>query len=137
MSPDLVFDDGFLSRNSSSCAPGGATLLKVGLGMYSLILFLIAIFVRPLISTNLMSPPASAGRYRVKASVFSYMWLSASNTGKLSFRDTRASSLAWRGRASAASDQHDHHQTSRIAVVGLVGEAILVVFFGVSVRIEM
>ncbi len=47
MSSGRVMDDGFLSRNSSSCAPGGATLLKVGFGMYSLILFLIAILVRP------------------------------------------------------------------------------------------
>ena len=31
--PTECFDEGFLIRNSSSCAPGGATLLKVGLGM--------------------------------------------------------------------------------------------------------
>ena len=35
----------------SSCAPGAATLLKVGLGMYSLIWFLTVIFVRPFTST--------------------------------------------------------------------------------------
>ena len=41
---------GSCSLNSSSWAPGGATTLKVGLGMYSLILFFSAILVRPLTS---------------------------------------------------------------------------------------
>ncbi len=41
-----------------------------------------AILVRPLTSTYLMSPAYSGGKNFVKASVFSYMWLSASNTGK-------------------------------------------------------
>ena len=62
-------------------------MLNVGFGMYSLILFLIAIFVRPLISTYLITPAYFGGRYRVKASVASYMWLSASNTGYGSLRD--------------------------------------------------
>ncbi len=31
--PMECFDEGFLIRNSNSCAPGGATLLKVGFGM--------------------------------------------------------------------------------------------------------
>src|ERR1019366_244216 len=34
-----------------------------------------------------MKPSYSAGRYFVKASGFSYMWLSASNTGKSRSRD--------------------------------------------------
>src|SRR4051812_32699057 len=92
MSPGFVFDDGFLARNSSSCAPGGATLWNVGFGMYSLILLFSAIFVRPFTSTYLMRPSYSFGRWRVNASVFSYMWLSASNTGKFSLRDTESSS---------------------------------------------
>ncbi len=41
-----------------------------------------AIFVRPLTSTYLINPSYSGGRNFVKASVVSYMWLSASNTGK-------------------------------------------------------
>ena len=80
-------------------APGGATLLNVGFGMYSLILFLIAIFVRPLISTYLITPAYCSGRYRVKASFASYMWLSASNTGYGSLRDI--SDLRSKGRAAS------------------------------------
>jgi hypothetical protein len=55
MSPSLasVFDEGFFSLNSSSCAPGGATTLNVGFGMYSLILLFSAILVRPSTSTYL------------------------------------------------------------------------------------
>ena len=49
--------------------------------MKSLILSLNAIFVRLLISTYLMTPSYSGGMNLVRASVFSYMWLSASNTG--------------------------------------------------------
>ena len=71
----------------SSCAPGAATLANVGLGMYSLIRPLTAILVRPSTSTYLMRPSYSDGRYLVKASVVSYMWLSASKTGKSSVRD--------------------------------------------------
>src|ERR671934_824239 len=44
--------------------------------------FLTAIFVRPFTWTYLMRPAYSFGRYFVKASVVSYMWLSASFTGK-------------------------------------------------------
>jgi hypothetical protein len=38
---------GFPTRKYSSCAPGGATTSKVGLGMYSVIRPLMAILVRP------------------------------------------------------------------------------------------
>ena len=41
-----------------------------------------AIFVRPFTCTYLTSPSYSFGRNFVKASVVSYMWLSASKTGK-------------------------------------------------------
>ncbi len=47
---------GFFSLNSSSCAPGGATLLNVGFGMYSLITFRSAILVRPFTCTYLTRP---------------------------------------------------------------------------------
>src|SRR5580658_1393499 len=55
----LVLDDGFVSLYLSSWAPGAATTLKVGFGMYSLILFLMAIFVRPFSSTYLIRPEYS------------------------------------------------------------------------------
>jgi hypothetical protein len=61
--------------------------LNVGFGMYSLITFRSAIFVRPLTWTYFTRPVYSAGRCLVNASVVSYMWLSASNTGKSSRRD--------------------------------------------------
>jgi hypothetical protein len=66
---------------SASAPPGGATRAKVGLGMKSLILSLKATFVRLLISTYFTTPSNSGGMNLVRASVFSYMWLSASNTG--------------------------------------------------------
>ena len=49
--------------------------------MKSLILSLNAILVRLLMSTYLTRPSNSLGTNFVRASVFSYMWLSASNTG--------------------------------------------------------
>jgi hypothetical protein len=55
----------------SSWAPGAATFSKVGLGMYSLIIPLTAIFVRPLTSTYWISPANSGGRNLVNASVVS------------------------------------------------------------------
>src|SRR5260370_40311138 len=93
LSPSLRFvrEEGFFSLNSSSWAPGGATLLNVGFGMYSLMVFFRAILVRPLTCTYLTSPEWLCGRYLVKASVVSYMWLSASKTGKSSLRDKAAS----------------------------------------------
>ena len=77
-----LFPSGLPLRKYSSWAPGAATTEKVGLGMYSLIWPFRAILVRPLTSTYWTSPAYSAGRYLVKASVVSYMWLSASKTGK-------------------------------------------------------
>src|SRR5665213_2304971 len=46
-----------------------------------------AILVRPFTSTYLMRPSYSDGRNWVNASGVSYMWLSASNTGKSRSRD--------------------------------------------------
>src|SRR6201999_886163 len=62
--------------------PGRPTTLNVGFGMYSEMTLRTAIFVRPLTSTYLISPEYWGGRNFVKASVVSYMWLSASKTGK-------------------------------------------------------
>ena len=84
---------GFPLLKYSSWAPGAATTSKVGLGMYSLILPLTAIFVRPLTWTYWMRPSYSGGRNLVKASGVSYMWLSASKTGKSSVRVGMASLL--------------------------------------------
>ena len=50
--------------------------------MYSEMTLRTAILVRPFTWTYLMSPSYSFGRNLVKASVVSYMWLSASKTGK-------------------------------------------------------
>src|SRR5580693_4202776 len=77
-----LFPSGLPCLKSSSDAPGRPTTLKVGFGMYSEITLRTAIFVRPLTSTYLISPEYSGGRNFVKASVVSYMWLSASKTGK-------------------------------------------------------
>src|SRR3954452_3230180 len=46
-----------------------------------------AILVRPFTCTYLIKPSYSRGRCRVNESVVSYMWLSASYTGKSSWRD--------------------------------------------------
>ncbi len=77
-----LFPSGLPCLKSSSEAPGRPTTLNVGFGMYSEITLRTAIFVRPLTSTYLISPEYSGGRNFVKASVVSYMWLSASKTGK-------------------------------------------------------
>src|SRR5580658_1688526 len=77
-----VLPSGFPCLKSSSEAPGRPTTSKVGFGMYSEITLRTAIFVRPLIWTYLMSPSYSGGRNFVNASGVSYMWLSASKTGK-------------------------------------------------------
>src|SRR5580704_401487 len=50
--------------------------------MYSEMTLRSAIFVRPLTWTYLTSPSYSFGKNLVNASVVSYMWLSASKTGK-------------------------------------------------------
>ena len=50
--------------------------------MYSEITLRMAILSRPLTCTYLIRPSYSGGRNFVKASVISYMWLSASKTGK-------------------------------------------------------
>src|ERR1700735_3727727 len=49
--------------------------------MYSLICPRTAIFVRPLTSTYWMAPAYFFGRNLVNASLVSYRWLSASNSG--------------------------------------------------------
>ena len=54
--------------------------------MYSLIWPLTAILVRPLTWTYWISPSYFGSRNLVKASVVSYMWLSASKTGKSTVR---------------------------------------------------
>ena len=77
-----VFPSGLPFLKSSSDAPGRPTTLNVGLGMYSEMTLRTAILVRPLTSTYLISPEYWGGRNFVKASVVSYMWLSASKTGK-------------------------------------------------------
>ena len=82
MSSRRVFPSGLPCLKSSSDAPGRPTTLNVGFGMYSEITLRTAILVRPLTSTYLISPEYSGGRNFVKASVVSYMWLSASKTGK-------------------------------------------------------
>src|SRR5580704_18749198 len=63
-----------------------------------------AILVRPSTSTYLMRPAYSAGRYLVKASVVSYMWLSASKTRKSNVRGDMAVAFLWFA-ASAGSVQ--------------------------------
>ena len=82
MSSRRVFPSGLPCLKSSSDAPGRPTTLNVGFGMYSEITLRTAILVRPLTSTYLINPEYSGGRNFVKASVVSYMWLSASKTGK-------------------------------------------------------
>ena len=77
---------------NSSCAPGRATTLNVGFGMYSEITFLMASLSRPLTCTYLIRFLCSLGRKRVNASTCSYMWLSASKTGYSSRRSTNSSS---------------------------------------------
>ena len=69
------------SSGSSCWPPGGATRRKVGFGMARLIRSLTASFVRRSYSMYLTMPSYSGGRNFVKASGFSYMWLSASKTG--------------------------------------------------------
>src|SRR5258708_7243521 len=110
LSPSLRFvrEEGFFSLNSSSWAPGGATLLNVGFGMYSLMVFFSAILVRPLTCTYLTSPEWLCGRYLVKASVVSYMWLSASKTGKSSLRDKAASQRLVTDRGPDSSVRQEH-----------------------------
>src|ERR1700733_6128747 len=61
--------------------------------MYSLIWPRTTILVRPRTSTWSMTRLRFSGRYLVSASCGSYMWLSASNTGKESSRDGMAISL--------------------------------------------
>ena len=82
MSSRRDFSSGFPFLKNSSEAPGRPTTEKVGFGMYSEITLRMAILSRPFTWTNLTMPSYSFGRNFVKASVRSYMWLSASNTGK-------------------------------------------------------
>ena len=79
-----LFPSGLPFLKNSSWAPGWATTLNVGFGMYSEMRALMANLSRPLTCTSLTRLLYSAGRYRVKASGCSYMWLSASKTGKSS-----------------------------------------------------
>ena len=65
----------------SSCAPGAATTLNVGFGMYSLIWPFTVILVRPEMSMYLMTSLYGSSRNFVSASGVSYMWLSASKIG--------------------------------------------------------
>src|SRR5580698_401707 len=97
-----LFPSGLPCLKSSSEAPGRPTTLNVGFGMYSEITLRTAIFVRPLTSTYLISPEYAGGRNFVKASVVSYMWLSASKTGKSIMGFGMATSVE-RDRCAAAS----------------------------------
>ena len=71
----------------SSCAPGAATTLNVGFGMYSLIVPFTVILVRPSMSMYLMTFLNGSSTNFVSASGVSYMWLSASKIGKSRIRD--------------------------------------------------